>query len=125
MNTKAAFIINTNPDATFRPGESAEIIGVTFVSSCGLPARPCYRTLYKDGFKDFVAISDTKHYQILSEDDIKERVTVIIEGTQAILNPTNKLTIFGLPQEATDSIKKLATTAIWMSLLNGSFFRQT
>jgi hypothetical protein len=68
--TQKAFLIGTHSNS-FRPGEPAKIIGVVFVTPDGFPARVCYEVLYKDGRKDFVALSDSLNFQIVSEDEVE------------------------------------------------------
>jgi hypothetical protein len=71
MKEQKAFLIGIHP-YSFREGEPAEIIGVSFCTPDGLEERLCYKIRYNDGKEDFVAVSDTKNYKIINETDAKE-----------------------------------------------------
>ncbi len=65
-----AFLVGTHR-YSFQAGKPLEIIGVEFVTPPSSPARVCYRVRADDGQEDFCAISETHHYEIVSESDVK------------------------------------------------------
>ena len=85
MKTGRVFYVGTHR-YSFRPsrrsdglGEPAEIIGVAFVASEGEEPRPCFHLRYENGTEDFALISETHHYKLISEADVKEgRIPAIV-----------------------------------------------
>ncbi len=72
--TKRAFLVGTHP-YSFRSGKPAEILGVEFATPEGETSRPCYRIRFNDGYVDGVPMSDTKNFEIISENDPRVRKT--------------------------------------------------
>lgn len=68
MNQKA-FLVATNL-GFFRAGEAAEIVGVEFVTPKGHDSRACYRVRFHDGKVDWVPLSDTQNFKIISEGEL-------------------------------------------------------
>jgi len=69
MNHKA-FLVGTHR-YLFRAGEPAEIIGVKFVTPKNAGPRPCYHIRFKDGKRDLVPISESPHFKIISNEDVR------------------------------------------------------
>ena len=85
MKTGRVFYVGTHR-YSFRPsrrsdglGEPAEFIGVAFVTPEGKEPRVCFRLRYEDGTEDFAPVSETHHYELISESDVKEgRIPAIV-----------------------------------------------
>ena len=63
-----AFLVGTHR-FSFQAGKPAEIMGVVFATPEGLEARPCYQITFDDGREDFVTLSESHHFEIISEQD--------------------------------------------------------
>jgi hypothetical protein len=61
--TDAAKIRGTNHHS-FRSGEWARIIGVSFVAPEGMDFRPAFVAQYEDGKIDYIAFSDHANYEV-------------------------------------------------------------
>lgn len=71
MNQKA-FLVGTHR-YSFQSGKPAEIIGVLFVTPEGCDARLCYHIRFENGQEDFVPVSESHHFEIISEEDVRSR----------------------------------------------------
>ncbi|TSC82782.1 MAG: hypothetical protein G01um101420_140 [Parcubacteria group bacterium Gr01-1014_20] len=67
--TQKAFLVGTHR-FSFQAGKPAEIVGVTFVTPEGLETRPCYQIRFDDGRNDLVPLSESHHFEIISEQDV-------------------------------------------------------
>ena len=57
--------------AGFRPGEWAFVTGVVMLEPEGFEARLCYVAMYDDGKTDYIPLSDSANYEIISDFDLK------------------------------------------------------
>ena len=67
---KKAYLVGTHR-YSFRAGEPAEILGVMFVTPPENEIRACYHIRFDDGRDDFVPLSETHHFEIISQEDVK------------------------------------------------------
>jgi hypothetical protein len=65
-----AFLVGTHRMA-YRAGQPAEILGVQFVTPMPHEPRPCYHVRFEDGKEDFIPLSETHHFEVISEEDMK------------------------------------------------------
>lgn len=92
MNNEKLYLTNTHPDS-FRPGQSAEILGTEWVRIRKTNMRPleladrlCFRVRYPDGVEDFVAIKNSDNYKLSSEpepqklDDLSPEIVVVLKN---------------------------------------------
>ena len=79
MKTAKLFLVATN-SGCFRPGEPAEVIGVTMSTPDDpplSPPRPCFTILFKDGtqdslpvFEDSTMTNKNPDYVLISQEDV-------------------------------------------------------
>jgi len=69
MKTGRVFYVGTHKYSSNKP---EEVIGVVFITPQGEESRPCFRLRRENGTEEFVPISETQHYELISEDDVKE-----------------------------------------------------
>jgi hypothetical protein len=69
MNQKA-FLVGTHR-YSYRAGKPSEIVGVVFVTRQKQEAHACYQVRFEDGAEDFVPLSEARHFEIISEDDVR------------------------------------------------------
>ena len=69
MNINKAYYVGTNTHS-FKAGIPAEIVGVAWCEPMALNPRLCYHIRYSDSTEDFVPVSDTSNYKIISFNDI-------------------------------------------------------
>lgn len=115
MNNEKLYLTNTHPDS-FRPGQSAEILGTEWVRIRKTNMRPleladrlCFRVRYPDGVEDFVAIKNSDNYKLSSEpepqklDDLSPEIVVVLKNRI----PTGEyiVTYTGDPTACTELIK--------------------
>ncbi|MEW6617373.1 MAG: hypothetical protein AB1333_03055 [Patescibacteria group bacterium] len=73
-----AFLVGTHR-AMFHAGEPAEITEVVFSTPEGLKPRACYRVRFENGDEDLIPISESHHFEIISESDVKsEKIPEVI-----------------------------------------------
>lgn len=68
----SVYCMQTDRFRSYRPGEVAEVVGVEWRTPDGYPGRACFKLLYEDGDTDFVAISDSANYRLLSLTEVGE-----------------------------------------------------
>ena len=64
-----AYYVGTHPHQLKR-GKPAEIVGVEVITPKGDKPRLCYHIMWNDKTEDWVPVSDTDNYKIISFDDI-------------------------------------------------------
>lgn len=66
LKPEKAFIIGTHRNS-FRSGEPAEVLGLSFVTPPGDYPRPCYHIRFADGKEDYTAVLDVSNYELITE----------------------------------------------------------
>ncbi len=86
LKRRVAYLVNVHRHS-FRPGEPAKIVGVFIVTPPGtnIP-RPCFRVRFRDGKVDYVPVSGTANFRIISEEDLRaSRVPAVNYSLPSVL----------------------------------------
>lgn len=117
MSYQKAFLILIHPDA-YHSGEPAQIAGVVLGTPEDGMERPCYVVDFYDGYRDYILVSDTSLYKIVSAEYIRDEVQKLTEQYKNDLG----LRDGGISAKATYAkIKKMAPRAILVEILESTF----
>lgn len=72
MNNPKKFLVGTHR-YSFQAGKPAEILGVASVTPKGSNARACYHVRFEDESEDLIPVSESHHYEIISDEDVKAK----------------------------------------------------
>lgn len=116
MPYKKAFLILIHPDV-YHGGEPAEIVGVVLGSPEGPAERPCYVVDFYDGYRDYILVSESSLYKIVSAEYIRDEVQKLTEQYKNDLG----LRDGGISAKATYAkIKKMAPPAMLVEILENT-----